>query len=199
MNAAMAAKSGYLHLSNWLEKTEALWEKHKRSELSFLEQCDYYGKLSCQFQIKSVRVVYTKAGTYLSSAVVRNKSVLIDHKLYWAPVESMDEAHYLCGVLNSEVLRAAVEKYQSQGQWGARDIDKYIFNLPIPRFDKDRKLHRQIANTSRKAERIADNVTTKEDEYFTAIRKRVRTALSEEAIIERLDEFTVKLLNGDDA
>ena len=47
----------------------------------------------------------------------------------------MEEARYLCGILNSEALRSGVEQYQAQGQWGARHFDKYVFNLPIPRFN----------------------------------------------------------------
>ena len=46
-----------------------------------------------------------------------------------------------CGILNSEALRAGVEQFQSQGQWGARHFDKYVFNLPIPKFDGNDPLH----------------------------------------------------------
>ena len=148
MDANRAAGRGYSRLAQWLEKTESLWERHKRSALSFLEQCDYYGKLSCQFPISPVRVVYTKAGTNVAAALVQDEEAIIDHKLYWAETESLEEAHYLCGILNSEALGVGVEQYQSQGQWGARDFDKYVFNLPIPRFDRNNPLHHRIAEAA---------------------------------------------------
>jgi hypothetical protein len=34
---------------------------------------------------------------------------------------------------------------QSRGQWGARDFDKVMFTLPIPRFDSAASLHRDLA------------------------------------------------------
>ena len=88
-----------------------------------------------------VRVAYTKARINLAAAVVRDQEAIVDHKLYWAP--SLGEACYLYGFLNSAALQAGVKPFQSQRHWGARDSDKYVFNLPIPRFDKNDKLHRR--------------------------------------------------------
>ena len=106
MDAKTAISRGYPRLARWLEQSEALWRQDKRNGLSFLEQCDYYGKLSRQFPIAPTRVVYTKAGTNLAAAILRDETAVIDHKLYWAATESIEEARYLCGVLNSETLRA---------------------------------------------------------------------------------------------
>ena len=93
LDSEKAAGRGYPRLAQWLERTEALWEEHKRSDLSLLEQCDYYGKLSCQFPVAPVRVVYTKSGTNLVAAMVRDRMTVIDHKLYWAAAASVEEAH----------------------------------------------------------------------------------------------------------
>ena len=46
MDAADASGRGYPRLARWLRRTEALWERHKGSDLSFLERHDYYGGLS---------------------------------------------------------------------------------------------------------------------------------------------------------
>ena len=180
MDAKTAAERGHLELAQWLEKTEALWEQHKRSPISFLQQCDYYGKLSCQFPPASVRVVYTKAGTNLAACAIQKSAAIIDHMLYWAAVESLEEARYLCGILNSEALRSGVKQFQVQGQWGARHFDKYVFNLPIPRFDASAiALHGELAQAAKTAEEIANAVQVKEDEHFTRARARVRSALAE--------------------
>ena len=194
LDAQKASGRGYQKLAQWLTETEALWERHKRSGLSLLEQCDYYGKLSCQFPIAPIRVVYTKAGTNLAATVVRDETAIIDHKLYWAAAESPEEACYLCGILNSEALRAGVEQLQSQGQWGAWDFDKYVFNLPIPKFDGNDPLHRELARVAKTAEEVAKAVSEKEGEYFTRMRKRVRSALAKHRIAAELELLAKRLL-----
>ena len=138
--------------------------------------------------------MYTKAGTNLAAAVVRDETAIIDHKLYWAAAESPEEACYLCGILNSEALRAGVEQFQSQGQWGARDFDKYVFNLPIPKFDGNNPLHRELARLARTAEEIAETVSEEEGEYFTRTRRRVRSVLTEHGIAAKLERLTERLL-----
>ena len=195
MDATKAAAQGYPRLARWLETTEAVWERHKRSSMSFLEQCDYYGKLSCQFPIAPIRVVYSASGTNLAACVVLESTAIFEHKLYWAEVGSFEEAGYLCGILNSEALRAGVEPYQSQGQWGARDFDKYVFNLPIPCFDKNNALHRQLADAAKTAAEVAKAVPTKEGENFKRARKRVRATLTDHGIAAEIDSLTTELLD----
>ncbi|MGH3420347.1 MAG: hypothetical protein ACRDOD_12260, partial [Streptosporangiaceae bacterium] len=56
------------------------------------------------------------------------------HKLYWAACDSIDEARYLCAILNAPVITARTTPLQSRGLFGARDIDKYVWTLPIPRY-----------------------------------------------------------------
>ncbi len=196
MDAQGADRRGWTRLARWLEKTEALWNRHRRSTMTHLERIDYHGELSCQFPIAPIRIAYTKAGTNLAATVIRDRTAIVDHKLYWAPVRSLAEARYLCGILNSEALRAAVAPYQAQGQWGARDFDKYVFNLSIPRFEKDNVLHQQLARAAGTAERVANDVPLKEGEYFVATRKRIRAALAEDGVAERLEKLVVELLNG---
>ena len=140
VDSEQAAARGYPKLSQWLHKTEALWRQHRRSNLSFLEQCDYFGKLSCQFPIAPVRVVYTKSGTNLASAVVHHETAVIDHKLYWTSVESAAEAHYLCTILNSEALRSGVEQYQALGQWGRARFRQIRLQAANPKLRRQREV-----------------------------------------------------------
>jgi hypothetical protein len=67
----------------------------------------------------------------------------------------MVEARYLIAILNSETARARAAQFQSRGQWGARDFDKVIFNLPIPRFDGGESLHLDLAAAAARAEEAA--------------------------------------------
>ena len=61
------------------------------------------------------------------------------------PCASDDEASYLLAIINSDALRDAVEPHMSRGLWGARDLHKHLWNLPIPRFDADDALHTEVA------------------------------------------------------
>ena len=194
MDAKKATKRGYSRLAQWLEQTEALWEAHKTGDSSFLDQCNYYGKLSCQFPIKQVRIVHTKSGTILAASLIQDLEAVIDQKLYWMAAESVEEAHYLCGILNSETLRAGVEGYQAQGQWGARDFDKYVFNLPIPRYDSANALHRGLSEAAQTAEDVAGLVPVKEGDYFVSTRKRIRAALREHGIADTIEGLVTELI-----
>ena len=196
LDSKEAARRGYPRLAQWLETTEALWKQNQSSALSLNGRIDYHNELSRQFPIPPIRVMYTKSGTHLAACAVRESSAVIDHKLYWAAVDSMEEAGYLCGILNSEALRSGVEQYQSQGQWGARDIDKYVFNLPIPRFDAANPLHGELAQAAQTAEAIATAVEVREDEHFTRARARVRAALAEHGVAAQLERLVGEVFKG---
>lgn len=197
IDAKAAMNRGYRNLMHWLERAEELWESRKRSPMSFVERLDYYGKLTRQFPIAPIRVVYTASGTYLAAAAVRDDRAVVENKLYWAAAANMNEANYLCGVLNSEVLRASVAPWQSQGQWGARDFHKYVFNVSIPRFDGEDPLHARIAQHAAVAEEVASRTPPKEGEHFTRTRRRIRAALAEHGVGRELESLAGELLSLD--
>lgn len=195
VDARAAADHGYMGLNGWMAAAEAVWNRDGPGRMSFVEQLDYYGKLKAQFPIAPLRVVYAKAGTLPASCIVRNSSV-IDHKLYWARADSLAEARYLTAVLNSETARRRAEGFQSRGQWGARDFDKVMFNLPIPPFDQGSKLHTELAAAAEEAEAIAAAVGLPEGAKFQRARKLVRDALAAAGVAQRIDALVAKLLDG---
>ncbi len=195
MDSTAASENGYPNLSDWLASAEANWEQHKRSELSFQEQLDFYGKLTRQYPIAPIRVVYTKAGSLPAACVVRDQHAIIDHKLYWAPVGAEEEGRYLCAVLNSEALRARLAQYQSQGLWGARDIDKYPFNLAVPRFNPRKKQHRRLAELAQMAENAAESVSFGHDVHYSKARRLVRDSLAMQAWSDEIETLVVTLLD----
>src|SRR5262249_25909861 len=119
LNSEMAATRGYLHLHEWMRRAEALWSKHGPGSIKFTKQLDYYGKLASQFPIPKLRVVYAKAGTLPSAAIIEDTRGVIDHKLYWMAVEERQQGLYLACILSSETARSRIEGLQSKGQWGA--------------------------------------------------------------------------------
>lgn len=127
--------------------------------------------------------------------VVRDPHAIIDHKLYWAAISSEAEATYLAAILNSEAARSRIAHFQSRGQFGARDFDKVIWNLPIPLFDPKNALHRDLAAAGARAESKALAVELVEGEKFQRARRRVREALIEDGIAGEIDKLVEKLLD----
>lgn len=181
-------------LAEWLTKAEALWDGHGKKTMSFREQIDYFGKLHAQFPIPKIRVVYSKAGSQPASTVLLDQNGVVDQKLYQMPVKTIEEGHYLCAILNSETARAAAEQWQSEGQWGKRDFDKAVFNLPIPLFIASDPLHANLAKAAAKAEKLAAKVEIKEGEHFTRTRKRIRQALIADGVAGKIEAMVAELI-----
>jgi len=120
---------------------------------------------------------------------------VIEHKLYWTGASARNEGYYLVALLNSETSRARVASLQSRGQWGARDFDKVMFTLPIPRFDETVALHNELAAAAAEAERIAAAFELPETVKFQRARKLIRDALSESGIAPQIDRLVARLLD----
>lgn len=79
---------------------------------------------------------------------------------------------------------------------GTRLFDKYVFNLPIPRFEHGNAVHRALADAGQTAADVTWSVPSKEGEYFTRTRKRIRTALAEHGVAGEIDRLTAQLLDA---
>jgi hypothetical protein len=196
LDAKAADNLGHEKLAGWMTKAETTWNELSSSgSMSLIERWNFQRGLGNQFPIAPVRVVFAASGTLPAAMVLRDERAVIEHKLYWTEPGSEEEAKYLAAILNSETARARAEKYQSRGQFGARDFDKVMFNLPIPPFDAKNKLHRALADGGRRAEDAAKLVELVEGEKFQRARKRVRDALTELGIATEIDELVEKLLD----
>ena len=195
LDAEAAANRGYSDLHGWMSAAELVWNTSRPSDISLIEQFDYYGKLSAQFPIRHLRVVYAASGTIPAACVLRESAAIIEHAIYWAQVSSENEAHYLAALLNSETVRARVSDIQARGQWGARHFDKVMFTLPIPEFDPAATLHKALAAAAAEAERIAAAFELPEGVKFQRARKLIRDALTESGIASRINELVARLLD----
>jgi hypothetical protein len=179
LDAEAAANRGFDGLHGWMTKAEKVWNANRSAPISFIQQLDYYSKLASQFPLAPLRVVYAKSGTNPAACVLRGGLAVIENKLYWSALHIEAEAYYITALLNSETTRSRSEALQSRGQWGARDFDKVMFNLPIPRFDATDPLHNAIAKAAREAEALAASVPLPENIKFQRARGLVRAALTE--------------------
>ena len=150
------------------QTVSAFWETNKTpsNRLKLLEQLDYLHKLSYQVEWQQgaddgrLRVVYSKSGEP-TAAVLYDKTALVENVLFWVPCKDIEEAHYLLAIINSAALKVAVEPLMTKGQFGARDLHKQLWKLPIPEFDPAQELHIAIAGAGATAAAAA---ATKLDE-----------------------------------
>ncbi|MGH6858130.1 MAG: N-6 DNA methylase [Methylocella sp.] len=195
LDSEAAANRGFDGLHGWMNKAEKVWNADRPSPISFVQQLDYYGKLGAQFPLAPLRVVYSKAGMQPAACLLRDTTYVIDHKLYWSAPAAVMEAGYLTALLNSETARARGESLQSRGQGCARDFDKVMFNLPIPRFDADNPLHNAIAEAAREAEALAASVPLPGNIKFQRARRLIRAALTGAGVAQRIDALVARLLD----
>lgn len=183
-------------LATWWREGEKLWRQHRSATTSATLSAwlNYQNKLRGQFPMSPIRFCYTKAGNAIAAAIVTDMHTVIDHKLYWAACTTVDEARYLEAVFNSETLTQRVRPLQSRGLFGPRDIDKYVFQLPIPLYDPDQALHRRLAEAAAMAEEVAGGVQLPLDIDFKAARHRVREAVDGHGVGDEIEELTASLL-----
>jgi hypothetical protein len=195
LDAQGGANRGFSGLHGWMSAAEAMWKRNSaNAAMTLIDRWNYHNELGAQFPLSLIRVVYSKAGTLPAACVIRDKSV-IDHKLYWSAVSDENESLYLASILNSETARSRTAALQSRGQWGARDFDKVIFTLAIPRFDSSYPFHRQLADAGGEAEAVANAVQLPESVKFQRARRLVRDALTETGIAPRIDGLVARLLD----
>ena len=135
------------------QTVSSLWEENKTAanKLSLLGQLDYYGKLSAQLEWqrdsrdRPLRVAYTGISGIPTAALVGHNEAVIDHALYWITCRDIQEVNYLMAIINSDKLSKAVTPLMPKGQFGARDLHKHLWKLPIPEFDQANELHAAIA------------------------------------------------------
>jgi hypothetical protein len=184
----------YPGLAQWWRSAEAVWAQNRSSErLSLMERLNYRRTLSQQFPAADYRVVYTSSGMYLAAAIVSDPTAVIEHKLYWGSVASLDEARFLTAILNSTTLTMAVRPLQARGEHNPRDFDKYVFQLPIPLYDLDDAAHKGLVGLAMRAEQVAASVDLPVMR-FEAHRRRVREALADDGVAADIDEIVKTLL-----
>ncbi|MEV4990180.1 Eco57I restriction-modification methylase domain-containing protein [Pseudarthrobacter sp. LMD1-1-1.1] len=184
----------YSGLSKWWEQVAGVWTAHSGSTLDMFGSMDYHGKLTAQLESSFPhRIVYTTSGSRLSAARVLDKDAIVDTSLYWLPVKSAEEAHYIVAVLNAPSTTVGVEPYQPVGNNGTRHFHRMPFEyLNIEAFNPGNELHTRIAGLGKWAEEVAATVDV-DGRNFVPARKLIRKALAEAGITEELDAAVLDL------
>jgi hypothetical protein len=197
LDSSAAANRGFSGLHGWMSAAEAVWDANAESgDMTLTERWNYHNELGAQFPIGRLRVVYAASGTIPAACLLRCSNALIEHKLYWTSFAQKGEALYLASLLNSETVRSRTADLQSRGQWGARDFDKVVFTLPIPRYDAATSLHTDLADAAQEAETVAAAVSLSENVGFRRARALIRSALAEAGVAARIEALVTRLLDS---
>ncbi|MEV3854923.1 N-6 DNA methylase [Streptomyces sp. NPDC050095] len=185
----------YPGLAEWWRAAEGLWQQHRTSaRLTLLERLDFHRGLRVQLPATPLRVVYGKAGMHVSAALVEDANAVIENKLYWGTVASRQEAMYLLAIMNSPALTEAVRPLMSYGK-DERDIDKAVWELPIPDFDPQNTVHGRLAEIGQAQEELIRTTVLDESKSFVRLRQAVRQVLSTEPHAEELDQMVRELVD----
>ncbi|WP_326811249.1 N-6 DNA methylase [Streptomyces scopuliridis] len=184
----------YPDLAEWWRIAEQQWIAHRNTKrLTLEQQLNFRHKLTEQLPGTPLRVVYGKAGMHVSAALVDDPNAIIDHKLYWGTVATLEEGMYLCAILNSPALTEIVRPMMSYGK-DERDIDKAVWQLPIPEFDPLNTGHLRLAEIgAAQAEHISELVLD-ESKSFVKLRQVIRSILADSPEAEELDQLVRLLL-----
>ena len=184
-----------------------IWEKHKSpvNKLSLAAQLDFWNHISAQMAWRQspngrpIRVGYSGSGIPTATLLDCDEA-FVDYTLFWIKCATLQEAHYLTGIINSDALATAVEPLMPKGQFGARHLQKHLWKLPIPEFDAHNALHSQI---SRAGETAAVGAKARLDELrqqrgdkvsVTIARRELRKWLRASAEGKAVEEAVSELL-----
>lgn len=186
----------YSGLAEWWRAANQTWltNRSESSRIALAQQINWQNKLVKQHPAAPYRVVYSASGSLLAAAVITDERAIIEHKLYWANCSSLAEARYLTGILNSQPLLRAIQGLQSQGQFGARDFDTYVFHANFGLYDPANDLHGELVRLVERAEVVAAGVTLDAGKSFQMARRAIRNALEADGVAEDIDTVVAAIL-----
>lgn len=115
-----------------------------------------------KYTFSPYKVVWNQMGSKLSACVISSvndeflgeKKVLPEHVLAFIPTDNENEAHFICSVLNSNVVDHAIRSIA--GGTKSFGTPKIIENtIRIPKFEVHNDIHSKLAELSKKAHEFA--------------------------------------------
>ena len=99
------------------------------------------------------KVIWGYMGNDIHAAVVSEhktpfgyKMILPIYTTVFYPTDSLNEAHYLCAITNSEIARKLIKSFSSAGRgFGTPSVMKYV---GIPRFNPENSIHKRLSEKS---------------------------------------------------
>ena len=192
-------------------KMAALWDANKKANdsKSLYQRLDYNHLLTNQLAYlrepgnRRIRIAYTGSGEPTAALITDDKAIL-DDSLYQVGCHSLEEAHYLLAIINSEALADAAKPF-CPTNWARkiRHLQKHLWKLPIPEFDPEEAMHAALSSLGKtaaeEAAAVLQGLAAMENRPLTSAKARAQlrnewqpASPTAQAIEERVRE----LLNG---
>lgn len=152
--AAEKAVSQLKQTKKFLNHYKDLLQKRSTYKLRQKNAPFYVVYNSGTYTFAPFKVVWAELSTTFQAAVFTTGTVPLiggrpfvpDHKVYFADFQSEDIAHFVCGVLNSTLVKEYVESHTIHIQ-----VANIFKHLRIPRFDAKNAGHLRLARASKEA------------------------------------------------
>lgn len=210
-----ARSRGFVNLAVWLEKVQREWQKRrgkKSEEFSAIEWLNYRNKLTSQKPATKYLVLYADVqrimfAIYLSKEEHQTLKLhdqemeindfIVDSTLYYFGTDKIEEAQFLCSVLNSSIIDQKLGSLRKRAQKAHPHVGKKIFDVAsIPKFDSLNAEHIQLAE-------LGEQCTQKVSHWLKSggvgttksigvLRRNVRDMLRNE--LNEIDELVKKIL-----
>ena len=184
-------------LRRWWDEARLLWQQHGAGTQTLDQNIDHYRKLTSQFPLAPIRVVYGASGMHVTACRVTDPQAVVEHQLNWATARSIEEAQYLCSVLNSTAVTKAVKPFMTSGKGGGRHINSNLWKVPIPLYDGEDSLHRHLAELGGRAEQYVFSLDIQESRAHGSMRSKIRKRLAEEELGVEIEAAVEALLNNE--
>lgn len=136
------------------------------------------------------RVTWKAMASKMSAVVLSNvktdygtKSIISTKVTSFIPTADKSEAHYLCAILNSELVNDFISSFSAAGRgFGTPSV---MENLAIPKFDEKNKIHKKLSELSEEAhEKVKRNadITDIQNEINSEVKKIWNTKFCSQTI-----------------
>jgi len=125
------------------------------------------------------RVTWKQMASKMSAVVLTNvkteygiKPLISTHTTAFIPTNNKTEAHYLCAIINSELVNDFISSFSAAGRgFGTPSV---MTHLAIPKFNEKDELHMKLAELSERAHELVKkglDISDLEKEINEAVRK----------------------------
>jgi len=142
------------------------------------EKTEFYAMYGIgEYTFAKYRVVWKRMASKMSAVVLSSiktdfgtKTLVSTDTTAFFAVDNKEEAHYLCAILNSEIVNDFIKSFSSAGRgFGAPSV---MNTFAIPRFNTSNKAHRKLAELSEEAHELVKRGKSIED-----VEKQLNTAV----------------------
>jgi SAM-dependent methyltransferase len=184
----------YSGLAEWWRHAEQQWNDHRSSErFTLRERLDFRHGLTAQLPPSPLRIVYGASGMHVVAALVETPNAVTEHKLYWGTIHTHAEGWYLCAILNSPELTQLARPLMSYGK-DERDIDKSIWQLPIPLYNPADAVHQRLSALGHQEAQLVAALDLNEQRNYITLRQDVRGVLSAGSGAQEVADIVTELL-----